>query len=364
MNSSEYCVVLPCNINIAPYYQSYERLFISKNLPFDLIIWDRELSEEQTFAKNVFKFSKKDIPNNKNWLKIISYFKFASFVKNKLKKNSYKKVIFLSTSGATVVLLNGFLKKYYNKKYWIDIRDYSFEWFIPYKNGLAKAIDNSFKTSISSPAFTRFLPKGDFSIVHNIDFKSIDDFINHQEELEQIDSDKIRISFVGSVRYFEENKKQLEFFKNDTRYVLQFYGSRANQLKGYCEDNNIHNVDFHDRFDSSETYRFYQRTDIINNVYGNNSFELTTALSNKLYFSVALKKPIIVSSDTYLASIVVDNGFGYVLKYVDEDKDNLYKWYFELINSKDYHDKCNDFYNNAVNEYKANQKLLEDFLHV
>ena len=286
-------------------------------MQFDLVIWDREVIEEKTIANTVFRFSRKDTPNNKNWMKIFSYFLFSSYVKNIIKKRKYKKIIFLSTSGATVVLLSSFLKRYYNKKYWIDIRDYSFEWLNPYKTRLREAISNSFKTSISSPAFTKFLPEGDFCIAHNIDFKSIDDFINHQSEVEKFPKTQIRISFIGSVRYFEENIKQLEFFKNDSRFVLQFYGSRANQLKAYCEANNILNVDFHDRFESNETYKFYQRTDLINNVYGNNSFELTTALSNKLYFSVALKKPILVSKDTYSASIVTENDLGYEMQYFE-----------------------------------------------
>jgi len=356
--SNKICVVLPCNIYTAPYYGRYLKIFNECNVGHDLIIWNRDQIDEDTTGQ-VISFNKKDVANSGDKKKIFKYFEFALFVKRKLEENKYDKVIFLSTSAATVALLSIFLKKNYKCKYWIDIRDYSFEWFKPYKFALSIAINNSYKSSISSEGFKRFLPDYDYIVTHNIDFPNIDLVKKSREK--RCGETPIRISFIGNVRYFEENKKLLNLFKNDERFILQYYGTQSEKLKEYSENNNINNVDFHGRFTPNKTSEFYLNTHIINNVYGNGSMELTTALSNKLYFAASLHMPILVSPKTFMEEVTLKYGFGFSVDLEDSEiTDKLYDWYKKI-------DKCNcaydDFMINAVRQYDRFEQEIRYFIN-
>ena len=59
-------------------------------------------------------------------------------MKKNIVKNKYEKIVLLDTSAGTAALLAGFLSKHYRNKYWIDIRDYSFENILLYKKCLEK----------------------------------------------------------------------------------------------------------------------------------------------------------------------------------------------------------------------------------
>lgn len=329
------CIVLPCNIHAAPYYYKYEKILKELNVNFDLIIWNREQIREETSA-NIISFNVKDIPNSGEKKKIINYFKFSFFVKKRLKEVKYQKVIFLSTSAATVALLSVFLKKRYKDKFWIDIRDYSFEWFLPYKQALSIAINNSYLTTISSKGFEEFLPKYDYLVTHNVDLPTINKVIERKRnELTKLDHESIKISFIGNIRYFNENTKILNIFKNDKRFTLQYFGTQSELLQEYCEQNGIENVKFKGRFNPEETWFYYMKTDIINNVYGNDSMELTTALSNKLYYAAGLNIPILVSPNTYMQTVSEKYNLGYTFNTDDINmNDKLYDWYINREKSE------------------------------
>lgn len=355
--SNKICIVLPCNIYAAPYYDRYLKIFEKYNIKHDLIIWNRDQIKEDTTA-NVISFNKKDVANSGDKKKVIKYFEFALFVKRIITENEYDKIIFLSTSAATVALLSLFLKKKYKGKYWIDIRDYSFEWFKPYKFALSIAINNSYKSSISSKGFKEFLPSYDYIVTHNIDFSSIDLVKNSSQR--RCSETPIRISFIGNVRYFEENKRLLNLFKNDERFMLQYYGTQSEKLKEYCENNSISNVDFYGRFTPNKTSEFYLNTHIINNVYGNGSMELITALSNKLYFSASLHMPILVSPNTFMEEVTRKYGFGFVVNLEDcEIADKIYDWYNKLDNNNCAYD---DFMNDAISEYNRFESEMICFI--
>ena len=73
-------------------------------------------------------------------------------------------------------------------------------------------------------------------------------------------------------------------------------------------------------------------TDMINNLYGNNSMLLDYALSNKLYYAALLGLPILVSPDTYMEEVACSYGFGYSVN-INSDTvcDDIYNYYKNLI---------------------------------
>lgn len=316
-------VVLPCNINWAPYYKRYEELLLQSNTNFDLILWNREQILEDIHP-HVISFNLKDTTNNRDWKKFGKFIAFAVFVKKTLKKNKYSKVIFLGTYAGNSILLHYYLKKHYYHNYILDIRDYTYEWFWPFYWMEKSTIYNSYTTIISSYGFRKFLPEYDYLTVHNINKK----YIEEAQAVESVHSEQIRISFIGNVRYYKENVKLLEQLKNDNRFIIQFFGAGADVLKEYCSKHAIYNVKFIDKFAMEQTKFFYAETDIINNLYGNEEAEVLTALSNKLYYAIGLKKPILVNNHTYMSEITVSKGFGYIVEEHDTELgDHLYQWY-------------------------------------
>lgn len=359
MSKNSICVVLPCNIYVAPFYFRYEKILSEMQVEFDLIIWNRDGIEEKSEGEIIY-FNVLDTANNGDKMKIIKFYKFAYFVKQTIKKNKYDKILFLGSYAGNAVFLSNFLKNNYHNRYWFDIRDYTYEWFKPYYNSISSVIKNSYKTAISSSGYEEFLPKYDYIYTHNIDKINIKKC--KKKKNKKTPQTPICISFIGNVRYYKENIKLLELFRNDDRFVLQYYGSGSEELQKYCKENNILNVDFHGKFAPEETSRFYNKTHIINNVYGNSGIELTTALSNKLYFSGGLHLPILVSPNTYIQKISEKYKFGYVIDY---DKlnlaDELYNWYIQLIKNDNF-TGYDDFWKGVIKEDEKFEKTLEDFI--
>lgn len=343
----EICVILPCNIYNAPFYKRYEKMIMERYEEFDFICWNRACIDEETKGVPIL-FNVRDSVNSGSPKKIINYIKFGNFVKRKLTTKKYDKIIILGSYAGIMVQLARFLKKNYDQKYWLDIRDFTFENIGFYYRGMKMAIENSYNTAISSKGYQEFLPAYNYVIAHNIDSENI--LKSKDIRSDYMRQKQIRISFIGLIRYYDENKKLLNRLGNDNRFILQYYGMNSEELKLYCSEKNITNVDFHGRFLPEETALFYKKTDIINNVYGNNSVAFTTALSNKLYFSAGLRIPILVCPNTYMEEVTVGRGFGFAIDYNDAQiGDKLYKWYMELMkNNNDA--KYNEFYDAVIEE--------------
>lgn len=365
MKNNKICLILPCNLYVIPYFNVYEDMLEKANLDYDLILWNRSLIKENCNGE-IISYDKKDVANDKNPKKVFKYLGFYRFVKQTIKKNEYNKIVFLDTSACTVVLLAGFMRKKFKNRYWIDIRDYSFENIAIYKKLLKKAIDSAYCVDISSRGFLDFLPTLDnYYVTHNIDFETI----KKVKKLPHVKSSEIRISFIGNVRYYELNKKLLLAFKNDPRFCVQFFGTGSEVLEEFCLENNIKNVKFKGRFPYEDTPYLYQITDIINNVYGNTTMEVTTALSNKLYYSIYLDKPILVSSNTYMSKFVTHYNLGYEIDYNNVNlADDLYDWYLSFKEKdsskrnqaisyveKDFDDYQKRFNNFLVGDYNVNK---------
>ena len=358
MKKKKIAIVLGSNIHWAPYYYKYEQILTKNGYDFDLIIWNRENIEEKTKAAHIFEYNKQDVSNNKNPLKLYKFILFSKFAKKILKKNNYTHLFFLGTHGCAPIFLSNFLKKHYNNKYWLDIRDYQYEWFKPVYNLEKQTIENSYGTAISSRGYEEFLPKFNYYIMHNID-PNINEFLNKFKKNEK--SNVIRISFIGNVRYIDENIKLINLFANDKRYILQYFGTGSEKIKDYCERKDIKNIETFGRFKPEETIKFYEQTDIINNVYGNNLIGLTTALSNKLYYSIKFKLPILVSKGTYMEKLTKKYGFSFTIKYDEKYPDILFKEYNEFLNNKS-DDKFDLLWKEIMKDEKNVTSKINEFL--
>lgn len=318
-------VILSCNTHWAPYYFRYENILVSKGIPFDLLIWNRENLDEGSIVKApLIQFNCRDNANNGNKFKILKFFRYAHFIKNYLKKHQeYNKIIFLGTYAFVPALLAGFLKKKYYKKYWIDVRDLTYESFAPFFRLEKNAITNSYCSVVSSKGFIQYLPPYDYRTIHNID-PSMDEYLLRFKHTK---SDVIRIGYYGNLSYWTSCKEMLDLFANDQRFIMKFAGPNVERIRDYCNVNHIVNVAFHGEFPKNKTVDFYCDTDIIYNLYGSNNVNVRTALSNKLYYGLSFELPILVNSNTLMADIVSKYGVGFVFENNHAFPDKLFNEY-------------------------------------
>ena len=351
-------MVLASNIYAMPFFYKYQDILQKYELKADLIYWNRDgITENEPKNIHFITYNRKSTYNDGNKRKIIDFLMFARFVKRIIRKNKYDRIVFLGNYGATHILLSSFLKKNYKKNYWLDYRDYNYEGIKLYLNIETQVIRNSYATAISSEGYMEFLPSHDYILVHNLDLKSIEEC----KKIPHVYDSKIRISFVGNVRYIDENIKLLNAFKNDDRFVLQYYGNGSDKIKRYCELNDIKNVDFYGRFAHEDTPIFYSKTDIINNIYGNSGVELRTALSNKLYFSAALDMPIIVCPNTYMEKISSEYEFGFTFEDTDTKvSDRLFLFYQNFISKGK--DGCKQFIRRVLEEDHLFEKKFVEYV--
>ncbi|RLQ86715.1 capsular biosynthesis protein [Planomicrobium sp. Y74] len=315
----------------------YTEILDFHNIEYDLIYFDRYDEEEKyTNAEKQYKYN---VKINKNWSfprKVIEYFKGRSFFIKNIKSNNYDYLIIWNTF--TGIMLLDFLILSYKKKYFLNIRDYSFEKNYILFNLTKILIKGSKFTTISSEGFKSFLPPFNYLMLHSFNnkilTKKVNSFTKKDSEL------PLRITFIGNVRFYNQNKRILLKLKNDQRFIMQYFGTNSEILKEFTEKNNIKNVEFLDSFDPFETESLLLKTDILNNFYGNKDIALDTAISIRLYYSAFMKIPILTSPETYMSEMVTLANLGFD---IDINSSNLGDLIFENYHTLD----VNKFSNGA-----------------
>lgn len=326
MSNGKICFVHLMNICFAPYLKTYIELLEEKK--YDIIYWDRIGDRSQLGADHAYimqyHIGTKD--GNK-FRKMRGYLRFRHFVSTILRSEDYDKIVCLS--GNCAVLLNRILLKKYPGKYIVDIRDYFLENLKPYYNMEKKIIERASLAIISSRGYMSFLPPYDYTIVHNSQSISKTDVMACRSRKRL--NHPLVISFIGGIRFMEQNMKIIDCFMNDPRFEIRFIGSGSEHLEKYCKQVNAKNVILFGYFPPEETLNYYIETDILMNLYGSGTPLLDYALSNKLYYAAQLGIPILVCPNTYIEEISIKYGFGFSFDLKDSTaKNRLYKYYHSI----------------------------------
>lgn len=340
---------------MVPYIKNYSKHI---NANYSVIYWDRENLNETDKDNRYYRFSYEIKPEDKA-RKIKGYIKYRRFIIKILREHDFDIVIFLQTLSA--LLVGGYIEKKYRNRYIVDVRDYTHE-----KNKIIYNIEKHIVSAakiciISSEGYKTFLPKHEYMIDHNMrDLPQIKvEDIQNREKNRKV----IHIGFVGYVNYQEQHKKLIMALKDDERFRMSFIGTRAFELKEFCEKNNVTNVTLVDTFDTAKTLDYYTDIDLVNNLYGNHTPTLDYALSNKLYFSTALWIPILVCPDTFMEAVSKKYGIGMT---VDLDSqgfaDDIYN-YYQDINWDSFVNGCKNFVSKARNDQKKLGECLDFILN-
>ena len=333
-------LILADNVYLTPYLKFYSSILDEMGICYNVLYWDKnnnEIIEDNKFIRFGFESTSK-------LEKIPGYVKFRQFIINEVRKDKYDVIIPLH-SILFIILFDLLVNKYRNR-FIFDIRDYSYEKFWFFRKIEEKLTEKSIINIVSSKGYINFLPDAEYYVVHNIPRMQYEEY----KQKTNSDSSVITLSFIGLIRFMEQNKKIIDFFCNDERFIVKFIGTNAEQLHDYCQVVGAKNISLIGSFDPSKTLEFYKDTDAILNLYGNHVPLLDYALSNKLYFAAALYKPIIVCEDTYMEEISSLYNIGFTLRMKDPaEKDELYR-YIKNIDREAFIKNCDKFMDFSITE--------------
>lgn len=351
------CIIGHTERNYLPYMEKYVQFFEERGVEYDIVCWQRE--EKPTLHRphehDYYEEAKDGVLN-----KIGSYLRFRRYVLGLVKENRYDKLVVLTTVPA--LFLKGTLRRRYKGRYLFDFRDYSHEKFGPYRHMVDKLIADSALTTISSHGFMEFLSENKKIVMnHNITFHEP---VADAPDLRQ--KQVINIGFIGGVRYYEENVALIEKLKNTFRYQLWYIGKATNDcdLQGYCAQHEVTNVSFVGKYDNAQKPELYRSIDLINSIYGSDSYEVTTALPNRLYEACLFKKPIISSKGTYLGEVIERYGLGLVVDVETDDVKQLVDDYVNRFDREAFVRGCENFLKivkkDEENLYSALERFVEE----
>ncbi len=307
------------NLRISPYVFFYTELLHSANIEFE-VVYPRINN-----IVDVVPFKTYEIKWNNGSNKLVNYYQFRKNVIDYINHSKYDFLIILTTSNA--VILSDYLSIKYKNRYLVDIRDYTHENILLYKLLEKNALKHSKINVISSSGFRSFLPKGDYSVCHNIssDMNSI------KKSFRKNNKGPIVIGYVGTIGYSEQCKRLINLVANDERFEFHFYGTSVEEqtLKDYVYDNHYNRVKFHGGYLPKDKSDIVSKVDILFNAYGNDSPLVKYALSNKLYDAFFYKKLLLNSPNTAMSE--ASKGISYALDLKTASNLNLlYEWYKNL----------------------------------
>lgn len=359
MSNSKLCIISLDNLNRVPYINVYRRVLKEE---FDIIYWNRANTIEECGASNYYRYSHK--VNNSNYISVVAtklsgYIGFRKFVIKILKENNYCGIIPIPSNCA--VLLGTTVLGRYKNKYIFEVRDYWKEkqkWYFKLEK---KAIENSYFTAISSPAYKKFLPKYDYVQAHNLPELSENDAIRIQTRRQINKNRKIVLSCIGGIKHAYYDREILKTIANDERFEIRYIGRGYEVLQSYVDEIHMNNAYIEGIFPQEKTLDYYVDTDVIVNLYGNNTPTLDYALSNKLYYAALFHMPILVCPGTAMAEVAISAGFGFV--FDKEDPAVLDKLYDYCINL-DYQllsSNCDEFIRGVKTEMNLYEKNINEF---
>lgn len=347
------------NLRLCPYIAKYTNDLENRGIKYEIINWDRDNSEHSKLPENVYSLNFAADKFKNPLLKSFDFIKFRKFALDRIIKQRYEKLIILNAP--TGIFLFDFLTKNYKNKYWIDYRDYSYEYFKPYYWVLKLLIQNAAGTVISSRGFLEELPKkNEYIVTHNYrleDIKAARTFIYHPP------SKPLNITYMGGIRYYDHLIKFIEKFEKDDRFIFNLVGESdvSAKINEYITRKGYKKTRTYGRYTNDEKSRILEDVDAIFNCYsGGRNTQI--ALSNKLYDGIIYKIPQIVNVNTYSEKIVDNFGVGIGLDIdADDAMDKLYE-YITNLDRKQFELNCTNFLDVVLKEDEIFLKKLREFI--
>lgn len=141
-------------------------------------------------------------------------------------------------------------------------------------------------------------------VINNAPYKDL--FKN----IEKTNNDKLRIGFIGSVRYYDEMKALIDAsqkYKDDVEIIICGRGIHSDKLTEYSKK--LTNVKIQGAYNISQLEDLYRDIDVTYAFYPGST--ATISMPNKFYESVITETPVIANKNTEFGYEVYQNKLGY-----------------------------------------------------
>ncbi len=350
-------------IKYMPYLSLYLNNIDTSSNDVHILYWDRDTSPDKPLPDNITVHTFNEILADEipKIAKIKAFIDFRKNAKEIIKKNKFDFIIVLTSVPA--VLLSGILLGEYKEKYIFDYRDYTFEKLLPYKKCIAKLVENSAMTVYSSEKHLDFLPESEkLHVAYNFIKASVT--IKNQKPFKQIGKgDSIRISYWGLLRNEGFNRKVIDKFANDSRFLINFYGKKqqvVENLEKYCIENKISNVKFYGEYQEEDRYRFAAETDLLYNLYDVTGTE-GMAMGNKFFDGAIFRIPQICTKGSYMGEKVEEYGIGRAFDIdSDEFADMVYRYYTDIEETQ-FTDNCQRLMKRVLIDFESTEENIRTY---
>lgn len=336
-----------------PYVNFYVDAMANKGHEIHLLFWNRDGRPDVprvsgVCAQHEFRLVQKD--QVAKLTKIPAFIRYRHYAKHLLKEQSFDLLIVLHTLPG--VLLFDQLTRKYRNKFLLDFRDLTFERFALFRWLIARLALHSLGVFVSSDAYRAFLPRAAAVFTsHNLDLNSL----NHRQERRVLPRSvlPIRIRFWGLIRHERVNRRVIDQLGNDPRFELHYHGVEgrvAESLKVHAKQRDVANVFFHGAYSYEERYLFARETDILLNLYENDSTTIF-AMGNKFYDGIAFYLPQLCTARSYMGERVMNARVGISIDpAVEGFADSVFAYYRGLAWS-DFEADCDRQLAGVLEEY-------------
>ena len=351
-------IILDGEIDLSPFSKKYTDVMDEKNIPYEIIHWNRS-GREKSVDKNCRTYFEQVDRYGNIISKIMPFLRFRSFAKKTVKERKYDKLIILTTQTA-LILADVVLSRKYKNRYFFDYRDTSYEYIAPYRRFINKIIMRSYATGISSPGFRKYLTdKKELVTAHN--FQDIYYESRVLKCPERKKEGRLVLGYIGYLREFEYLKKFADIFGSDERFEFNIHGGGdcVDELREYAAK--YPNVRVFGAYKEEDKMDIVDSFDMICYNYPS-SFVNYPAVANKFYDGMIRKKPMFGNSGTYSGELISRYGLGISLAENEKDINNKIYNYFENFDREEFEKNCEEFLNTVIEDDKKYIDTINKFL--
>lgn len=320
------------------------KYYISQGNDVEVLCWDRECKydiDEEREGVRIHRFHimaeygsgmKKQLP---------AYMKFRKECIKYLKSSSYDILHCHDLDGAIVGLgVKDKVKKVF------DMHEY----YLTHKN---KLVNNIFRKLVQKAQNTFdyiiYLNDTQKNDVEKKNYSKLRYLPNFPEKalfnnIEKVPSDKIRVAFVGNIRYEKSSMNMIECCKRYDGLEMHFYGygTVVDKISQYASDNVI----FHGKYQYDELNDIYRNVDIINCVY--DTIE-NDGFPNKFFEAFITKTALLVDVKSVRNKYIEKYGIGFAVDV--DDISTYYKVFDEILQNRELLKKAMLNYNNVEEKF-------------
>lgn len=328
------------------------KYYVSQGNNVEVLCWDRECKYDIDEDREGVKIHRFHIPaeyGSGMKKQIFAYFKFKKECIKYLKKQKFDILHCHDLDGAIIGLgVKNKVKKVF------DMHEYYLASKNKYKNLILKHYVEAAQNKFDYIIYLNDKQKNDVDKKNYSKLRYIPNYPDGKifYDIEKTPSDKIRISFIGNVRYKKANLNIIECCKKFKDLEMHFYGygTVLDELKKYESDN----VVFHGPYQYNELNDIYKNVDIINCVYDTTSND---GFPNKYFEAFITRTPLLVDVKSVRSKPVKEYDVGFL---VDVNDIGTYEKVFkELTENREILQQKIDNFKNVDQKYSWEDVVKE-----